>query len=120
METSTCIGFFKNISEKIYGDFKMKINSIREISTSFNNITSLHDLPESIEVEHKGNIITLDKIGSGSAGGKLQIVYISSETEMVTISYTQDDTNITVTEAKFRDVNTMNTSNAILANNSIS
>jgi hypothetical protein len=97
----------------------MKINSTREVNGAFAGINSLNDLPKKVEIQNKGAWVTLEKIGGGLAGGKPQVAYMGPETEMITVSYEQDGVGIKVIEAKFRDVDTMNTSNAVPAGSAI-
>jgi len=97
----------------------MKINSSREVATAFNDIKRVADFPKKIEVQHNGSWVELEQVGTGMAGGKPQLAYMSNDTEFINVSYEQNGLEISVTGATFKDANTISTSNAISARTSV-
>lgn len=94
---------------------QMKINSTREVTTILSKITNESDFPKTMDIQTTNGWVTLEKIGSGMADGQKNIVYMSKDTENVRIEYIIEGDGIKVTDASYKDANTVNVANVIPA-----
>lgn len=83
----------------------MIVNSTRDLMNEFKKFTSLNDLPKKFQVSHKGELITMYKVGAGMSGGEPQVAYLGDGPQSFRLTYSIAGNKINIQDVKFSDEN---------------